>query len=232
LQKQNVIDNYVQSEMKRQHIPGLSFAIVKNGEVIHAQGYGLANVELNVAATPETVYHLASISKTFTAMGIMLLIEEGKVRLSDKITRYFDNIPDAWTGITIWHLLTHTSGLVHESKATDEEYWKDTTDQEVIRTAIGAPLRFLPGEQAAYSNLGYQLLGMIMHKVSEKPYAAFLKDRIFTPLGMTATWVYSLSDLIPNRASGYIWIDDVLQNGAYIAPTVIALANGGCFLLF
>ncbi len=227
LQKQNTIDNYIRTEMKRQHIPGLSFAIIRDGEAVQTQDYGLANVELNVAATPDTVYHLASISKTFTAVGIMLLVEEGKVELDDTIIQYLDGLPVAWESITVRHLLTHTSGLVHESKATDEEYWKDTTDQEVIRTSIGTPLLFSPGEKAAYSNLGYQLLGMLIRKVSGMPYDEFLKERIFKPLDMTATCVYSLAEVIPNRAAGYIWNDGILQNGAYIAPTVIALANGG-----
>ncbi len=109
------VDKYVQAEMQKQHIPELSLVVVRDGKIIKAKGYGLADVELNVPATPETVYRIGSISKQFIATGIMLLAEEGKLSVDDKISKYLDATPDTWRDITIRHLLTHTSGLVREA---------------------------------------------------------------------------------------------------------------------
>src|SRR5262249_27342628 len=103
------IDDYVRAEMAKQHIPGLALAVVRNGSIVKSQAYGLANVELNVPAQPDTVFKIGSVSKQFIATGIMLLVEEGKLSLDDKISKYLDGATDAWKEITIKHLLTHTS---------------------------------------------------------------------------------------------------------------------------
>jgi D-alanyl-D-alanine carboxypeptidase len=105
------VDDYVRGQMTKQHIPGLSLAVVKNEELMKASGYGLANVELNVPAQPETVYQIQSITKTFTATAVMLLANEGKVGLEDKINKYLDGLPGSWEEVTVRHLLTHTSGI-------------------------------------------------------------------------------------------------------------------------
>src|SRR3954454_18493187 len=102
------IDDYVQVQMRRQKIPGLSIAVVHNGEVVKAKGYGSANVELNVAATPETIYQSGSIGKQFTATLVMMLAQEGKLGLDDPVSKYIAEAPEAWKGITVRHLLTHT----------------------------------------------------------------------------------------------------------------------------
>src|SRR5262245_49643101 len=105
------VDAYIRTEMKARSIPGLALAVLRHGEVIKIEGYGLANVELDVAVTPDTVFELASVTKQFTAAAIMLLVEEGKVGLDDPISRYLTNTPNAWEAITVRHLLTHTAGL-------------------------------------------------------------------------------------------------------------------------
>src|SRR6185503_14855142 len=133
------IDDYVKAEMQRQHIPGTSIAVIKDGKVIKAEGYGLANVELNVPARPETVYKIGSVSKQLIATGILILIQDGKLSLDDKIGKFLEGTPDTWKEITVRHLLTHTSGLVREAPGFDP--LKPQADADVIKTAYPLPLR-------------------------------------------------------------------------------------------
>lgn len=195
------IDDYIKVQMQRHHIPGLSLTILKDGKVVKTKGYGLANLETGTPATPETVYKIASISKQFLATGILMLVQEGKLRLDDTIVPYLDDVPDTWKGITIRHLLTHTSGMVEDPPGFQP--FKQLPDAEVIKAAYMTPLLFAPGERWSYSNLAYFVLGEIIRKVSGKPWSAFLHERLFIPLGMTATRTTTTTDLVPHRAAGY-----------------------------
>ena len=112
-------DDYIKAEMLRQHIPGLSLAVLKDGKIVKAAGYGFANLKLEIPATPETVYKIGSVGKQFIATGIMLLVQEGKLDVDDPIGKFLEDTPPAWNGITIRHLLTHTSGLVYEPPGYD-----------------------------------------------------------------------------------------------------------------
>lgn len=227
------VDEYIEAEMRRQHIPGLSLAVVHGGKVVKTKGYGLANIELNVHATPNTVYQLQSITKSFVASGILLLVEDGKLGLDDRITSYLGGLPQTWSGVTVRHLLTHTSGIPNfvSDQGSGKEIvafaQKASSSEEIIGWAAGRPLRFVPGEARRYSNTGYHLLGMIIEKVSGKPWGQFLQERIFAPLDMTSTRVYSALDLIPNRASGYIRFGSVPQNGLWMTPAIMESAAGG-----
>ena len=226
------VDEYIEAQLRTQHIPGLSLAIVQAGKVVKSKGYGLANIELNVHATPGTVYQLQSITKSFVACGIMLLAEEGKLRLDDKITNYLIGLPQAWNGVTVRHLLTHTSGIPNfvsdqgSGKAIVEFAQKVSSSEEIVGWAAGRPLKFEPGEGRRYSSTGYHLLGLIVEKLSGKPWGQFLHDRIFAPLGMTRTRVWSTADIIPNRASGYVNFGS-LQNGLWMTPAYMESAAGG-----
>ena len=144
-------DDFVTAELKRQNIPGLSLAIVKDGKIIKAAGYGVANIKFNTVATPETVYKIASVSKQFIATGIMLLVQEARLGLDDRVSKYLEGTPATWNGITIRHLLTHTSGIVREAPGFDP--YKTISDAELIKTAYGLPLRFGPGEKWEYGNV-------------------------------------------------------------------------------
>src|SRR5580765_5531621 len=150
------VDDYVKAEMLKQHIPGVSLAVVKDGKIIKAEGYGLANIELNVPARPETVFKIGSVSKQFISAGILLLIQEGKISLDDSISKFLDGTPDTWKPITIRHLLTHTSGIVREAPGFDP--LKVQSDADVIKTAYSLPLRFAPGTKWEYANTGYFVL--------------------------------------------------------------------------
>jgi D-alanyl-D-alanine carboxypeptidase len=222
--KADKVDDYVKAEMQRQHIPGTSIAVLKDGKIIKAEGYGLANVELNVPAKPETVYKIGSVSKQLIATGIMILIQDGKLSLDDKISKFLEGTPDTWKEITIRHLLTHTSGIVREAPGFDPLKIQD--DMDVIKTAYPLPLRFAPGEKWEYCNVGYFSLAEIIRKVSAKPWGDYLNERLFQPLEMNATRTTTITEIIQNRASGYVWREGKLQN----ASNYFALRPSGAFL--
>jgi D-alanyl-D-alanine carboxypeptidase len=218
------VDDYVKAEMQKQHIPGTSIAVIKDGKIVKVAGYGFANVELNVPASPETVYKIGSVSKQFIASGIMLLIEEGKISLDDKVSKFLEGTPETWKEINVRHLLTHTSGILREAPGFDP--FKIQNDADVIKTAYGSAMRFAPGEKYEYCNVGYFTLAEIIRKVTGKPWGDYLNERLFAPLGMSSTRTTTTTDLVPNRANGYVWRDGKLLN----ATTYFALRPSGAFL--
>ncbi len=216
----DTIDDFVTAQMQKRHIPGVSLAVIKDGKVVKMRGYGLASVELGAPATENTVYEIASVTKSFTATAIMMLAEDGKLGLDDKITRYMSGLPPTWGEITLRHLLTHTSGV-----ASDPVPWSLETvgrpyaREELLNIIKGAPLQFPPGTMYRYANSDYYLLALIIEKVSGKSYGEFLAERIFTPLGMTATRVDDPWEVVPGRAAGYGWEHDRLNTPPQIHPS-------------
>jgi CubicO group peptidase (beta-lactamase class C family) len=221
------LDDAILHEMKRSHVPGVSVLVARNGKVIREQGYGMADLEHNIKVTPKTVFQSGSIGKTFTAALIVLLAEDGKLKLDDPISLHLANTPKAWEGITVRHLLTHTSGLGDPYAKLD--FRKDYTDEELIAFEGAIPTRFAPGEKWAYSNMGYHLLGFIANKVGGKFYGDQLRERIFAPLGMQ-TRIISESDIIANRSSGYEWDGKQIKNQAWVAPRLNTTADGSLYL--
>jgi Beta-lactamase class C and other penicillin binding proteins len=215
------VDDLVNEHLARTKLPAASIAVIQNGKVIKARGYGLADVEKKVPATEKTVYELGSITKQFTSTAIMMLVEEGKFRLDDKITGLLPGLPKAWSGVTVRHLLTHTSGIMGYTELPDFMTLtvKDATHEEVIKSVADKPMRFQPGEKWSYSNTGYFLLGMLIEKVTGKSYGAFLQERIFRPLRMTDTRVNDLSAAIPNRACGYTIKGGAVEKAPAISMT-------------
>jgi D-alanyl-D-alanine carboxypeptidase len=226
--KTDQIDDYIMAQMRQLHIPGVSLAIVRDGRTIKAQGYGFANIELKAPATKETVYEIGSNTKQFTAAAIMMLVEEDKVRLEDPITKYFPEAPKTWRGITIRHLLTHTSGIQNHVAVprwldvfrTNLAFETTPTRDELLKVFFKLPLEFQPGESWAYDNTGYYLLGIVIEKSSGKSYWQFLEERIFKPLGMTATRSTDPRPIVPNRASGYEWKNDHFENRPVLLPAI------------
>ncbi|MEK7834121.1 MAG: serine hydrolase domain-containing protein [Acidobacteriota bacterium] len=218
------VDDLIKAEMQRQRIPGLSLAIVKDGKIIKAEGYGLANVEHNIPAKPETIYKIASVSKQLFASGIMILAQDGKLSPEDKIGKFLEGTPESWNGVTLRHLMTHTSGIFREAPGFDP--FKIQKDFDVIKTAYPLPLQFPTGEKYQYCNVGYFSLAEIIARVSGKPWGEFLNERIFAPLGMAATQVTNSAAIIPNRADGYEWNKDKLQN----STDYLAVRPSGAFL--
>jgi D-alanyl-D-alanine carboxypeptidase len=226
------VDDFVKGWIEKQHVPGAAIAVIKDGAVVKTQGYGFADVENRVPTRPETVFKIGSVSKQFIATGIMLLVQDGKIAVNDAVSKYLEGTPKAWEEITLRHLLTHTAGLVREAPGFD--FNKLQADVDVVKTAYPVALISAPGEKYAYSNLGYFALAEVISKVSGKPWPEFLRDRVFAPLGMTATRLTSLAEIIPNRASGYAWRTGKLHNeddwpavrpsGAFVS-TVLDLAT-------
>lgn len=222
------VDDFVSAEMRRQHIPGLSLAVIKDGRVILIKGYGFANVEHQVPVKPETVFQSGSIAKQFTATAVMTLVEEGRLSLGDKISEYFPDAPERWKSITVRHLLTHTSGLGDYPPEFDLR--RDYTEDELLAVIKSAPLNYPTGMGWDYSNLGYVLLGILVHKVTGKFYGDYLAERVFKPLGMTRARVISESDLIPDRAAGYRLAGGELKNQEWVSPSVNTTADGSLYL--
>lgn len=222
------VDEIVKAEMKLQRIPGLSLAVVKDGQIVLAKGYGLANVEHQVPAKAETVFQSGSMGKQFTSMAVMMLVEEGKLSLSDSITKYFPESPASWKSITVRHLLTHTAGTTDYPR--DFDFRRDYTEDELLKRAQAVPLAFQPGEEWAYSNLGYVLLGLLIHKASGQFYGDYLQERVFRPLGMTTARIISEADIVPNRAAGYQLVQGELKNQNWVSPTLNTTADGALYL--
>jgi len=221
------LDDAVMAEMKRRHVPGLSVLVLKDGKVIKEKGYGTANLEHGVPVTPQTVFQSGSIGKTFTAALILLLEQDGKLRLDDPISRHLPDTPAAWSSITIRHLLSHTSGLGDPYDVID--FRKDYTDEELIALEATVPVRSAPGEKWAYSNMGFHLLGFIANRAGGKFYGDQLRERIFAPLGM-GTRVISEADIVPHRAAGYEWKKDAYKNQSWVAPRLNTTADGSLYL--
>lgn len=210
------LNEYMNALSEQQKFSG-SVLVAKEGEVLLSKGYGMANYELDVPNHTKSVFRLASVSKQFTAMAIMLLQEQGLLNVHDTISKHIPDYPNG-DKITIHHLLTHSSGI-HDLgylPTFREENIKPHTIEEVVNLYKNFPLKFNPGEKYSYSNSGYILLSYIIEKVSHKTFEAFLSEYIFTPLHMYNSGYDNSNTVIKNRASGYKMVDDKLLNSDYI----------------
>src|SRR5215831_2520498 len=223
------VDDYVKAEMTRQKIPGVSIAVVSNGEIKKAKGYGLANVELNVAATADTIFQSGSVGKQFTATLAMMLVEEGRMSLDDHISKYIPNAPATWKDITLRHLLTHTSGISNRIY-NQINMRQDYSEDELVEKIAALPLDFQPGEKWNYSNSGYVMLGILIHKATGRFYGDLLRGRIFTPLGMSTARIINEAEIVPNRAAGYRLVKGELKNQEWVSPALNTTADGSLYL--
>ena len=223
----DAVDEYVRSEMEKQHIPGLSLLVSRDGKPTRAQGYGLANVELQVPVKPETVFQSGSMGKQFTATAVMMLVEENKIGLDDPLTKFFPDAPPSWKQVTVRELLSHNAGFTDYPK--NFNFRKDYTEDEVLKIVEGIPLAYPPGTKWSYSNLGYATLGILIHRVTGKFYGDFLQERIFKPLDMSTTRIISEADIIPNRAAGYRLVKGELKNQEWVAPMINTTADGSLY---
>jgi CubicO group peptidase (beta-lactamase class C family) len=218
------VDDFVHAQMRKQHIPGMTLAVTRDDKPVKVLGYGLSNIELDTPARPETVFRIGSVSKEFIATGIILLANDGKLSVDDRISKYLEDAPEIWSEITIRHLLTHTSGLVREGPGFNA--LKAQSDAEIIKSAYSTPLVFKPGERWQYCNLGYFILAQIISKVAAKPWPEFMTERVFKPLAMDSTRTVEATPVVPNRASGYTYGNGTYQNAA----TLLALRPSGAFM--
>jgi CubicO group peptidase (beta-lactamase class C family) len=225
--KGDAVDQYVLSELARQHIPGIALLVSREGQIVRAKGYGLSNVELQVPVKPESIFQSGSVGKQFTATAVMMLVEEGRMGLEDPLTKFFPAAPALWKQVTIRQLLSHTAGFTDYPK--DFDMRKDYTEADLLKIVEGIPLAFPPGTSWSYSNLGYLTLGIVIHKVTGEFYGDFLQERIFRPLGMSTTRIMSEADIVPNRSAGYRLVKGELKNQEWVSPTLNTTADGSLY---
>jgi D-alanyl-D-alanine carboxypeptidase len=211
-------DRYVDYWFKAGKFMG-SVLVARNGETVFRKSYGWANAEWEVPNVPEAKYRLGSITKQFTAVAILQLVEQGKLKLDDPINKYLPNPPASWEAVTIEHLLTHTSGIPSYTGLPgffEKRISAPLTPIEIADLSRDLPLEFKPGEKFAYNNTGYVLLGYIVNKVTGVPYIDYLRAHVLDPAGMKDTGYDSFSEVIPRRATGYSGSVANLRNSRYI----------------
>jgi len=213
-------DNYLQELARKGEFMG-AVLVAKGADILISNGYGYANLELEVKNTPETIFRIGSMTKQFTSMLIMILVEEGKLNTDDKLIKFIPDYPDG-DKITIHHLLTHTSGIPNFTSLPEYKKHKMNSNapEETIAWFKNKPLDFEPGTQYKYSNSGYVLLGYIITKVSGMNYEKFLTKKIFKPLGMTSSGYDNHSRIIKNRASGYDASTGDIKNADYVDMSI------------
>jgi CubicO group peptidase (beta-lactamase class C family) len=226
-QAASAASDYVRAEIQKQHIPGVALLVARGGKIVQAEGFGLANVELQVPVRPETVFQSGSMGKQFTATAVMMLVEQGRVGLEDPLTKYFPDAPSSWKEVTVRELLSHTAGFTEYPEKFD--FRKDWTEDELLTVVKGIPLAYPPGTKWEYSNLGYLTLGILIHHVTGEFYGDFLQERIFRPLDMKTTQIISEADIVPNRAAGYRLVKGELKNQEWVAPMVNTTADGSLY---
>lgn len=224
------VDSYVKQEMQANHIPGMSVAVLSRGKIIFHRQYGLANIELSVPVHANSPFKIASLTKPFTAIAVLLLAEEGKLSLDHTLSRYLPELPSQWNTVTIRQALSHTSGIPDYFKSPEWSWrhsWRlDLTHEEFLQMTAKAPMTFKPGSSMKYSNSGFYVLGMLIEKVSGKSYQEFVDQHIFKPLLMKVTRRDNAGAIIANRVSGYTFLNDTLRNAEYTSDTW-AYSEGG-----
>ncbi len=211
-------------------VPGVSLLVLRNGKAVVRRSYGFADLERRVAATPQTNYRLASVTKQFTAASVLLLAQQGKLSISDRLKRWLPSLPPALDSVTIKHLLTHTSGIVDYEDLIPDSATTQVHDVDVLHLLESKDSTyFKSGTNYRYSNSGYALLALIVERASGKRFAAFLHDRIFASLGMNNTVAYEEGfSIVANRAYGYTMKDSVWVRKDQSVTSAV-LGDGGIY---
>jgi D-alanyl-D-alanine carboxypeptidase len=219
----------VAADVYRPGVPGAAVIVVRDGRVIFRKGYGLANLELNIPVKPEMVFRLASVTKQFTAVAVMMLVEQGRLSLQDDITKFFPGYPTGGRRITVENLLTHTSGIKdYTGKLWPARMREDLRVERLIDVFKDDGLEFEPGTKQSYSNSNYILLGAIIERLSGKEYRRFIEENIFRPLGMRHSYYEGAQELIPGRVSGYLKAEGTFYNAPYLSTTQLYAAGALC----
>jgi CubicO group peptidase (beta-lactamase class C family) len=215
------MDQIVQSYVADHTFMG-TVLVARGSQVLLSKGYGSANLEWEVPNSPSTKFRLGSVTKQFTAASILLLEERGKLSVNDPVRKYMPDAPAAWDKITIFHLLTHTSGIPNFTSFPDYPKLEPfaTTPEQLVARFRDKPLDFAPGERWNYSNSGYVLLSYLVEKISGTSYETFVRDNIFAPLGMKDSGYDSNSAITPHRATGYVRNNNRFENAGFIHMSV------------
>ena len=222
-----VLDEILSGQFKPTE-PGCAVLIAKKGQIIYERGFGSADRELNVPLKPEMIFRLGSVTKQFTAVAILQLMEQGKLSLQDSIQKFIKDFPYKGYKITIENLLTHTSGIKEYTQLDLPDPFirrKDFTPKQIIDLFKNEPFDFQPGTKFKYSNSGYFLLGYIIESVTNKTYKDFVEENIIKPFGLTNTYYDDASQVIPNRVKGYKKEDAIYENADYQSTTILFAAG-------
>lgn len=208
--------------------PGCAVLVGQKGKIIYDKGFGAANIELAVPMRPEMIFRIGSMTKQYTAIAILQLIEQGKISLQDSIQKFIKNFPYKGKTITIENLLTHTSGIkdyeqldAHIPNAIRIEF----PVKQIIDSLANLPLDFIPSAKFSYSNSNYFMLGYIIEQVSGKTYKDYLHENLFMPAGLSNTFYDSPTQIISNRASGYTKDSTSYKNVDYISMSLVYSAG-------
>jgi len=209
---------------------GMSVAVARDGRVVIARGYGMANLEHSVAVTPETVFHIASISKNILAAVVLQLVDEGKLRLDDDVTKYVPEAPTQGYHVTVRQLLNHTSGIYSFTSlpdaANNERF--ELTHEQVLGLIKDKPFEFEPGTRWRYDNAAFYLAGMVVERVTKQEYGAYVREHVFKLLGMSSASLCYARMVVPHLASGYEVEGGALVNAAFMSWKLAFAAGAIC----
>ncbi len=211
------LDNYIYNIFKNLQIgamPGASALVAQNGEIVYQKGFGYADIEKKIPVTPDTKFKIGSISKQFTAVAILKLQEEGKIKIDDKLSKYIPDFPGS-NEVTIYQLLTHTSGIHDYSVQPNLDMTKPITHQALLDIIKKLPYDFNPGERYLYNNSGFVILGYIVAQLSGKTLSEYLNETFFKPLGMNNTGIYKNNIVLNNEAQGYSMNGDTVKKADF-----------------
>jgi CubicO group peptidase (beta-lactamase class C family) len=207
----DIIDAYVEAEMKRLNVPGLALLVLRDGKVIKRKGYGFADLDKKIPVTPDHTFDMGSIGKSMTATCVMKLVEQGKVKLDEPIRTYLSDVPDSWRNITVRHLLTHTSGIAEYAAIPTIGLNDAYTTERWKKLVFASKLDFEPGRMHQYSNSNFTLLGNIIETVTGKRYVEVLREFVLQPAGMENTRFRPSASVARQAATGYFF-----QNGKHV----------------
>ena len=219
------IEHAVREAMDSTSTPGVAVAVVHGGEVLMSKGFGTANIETGSAVTTQTMFQSGSVGKQFTAAGVMVLVEDGRIDLGESIRTHLPDAPASWQPITIRHLLTHSSGIP-DYTGEAFEYETNYSEDDLVRMASGLDLEFTAGTRWNYSNTGYAMLGVMISRVTGVRYWDFLRERVFDPAGMPTIRINTATEIVPHRARGYMPSPGGLQNASHVAEQTNTTADG------
>jgi len=227
------IDSLVSAEVSGTPVAGLAVAVVKGRDTIALKGWGFADLENDVRATPAHVFRIGSVTKQFTSAAIMQLVEKGKVSLDDTLGAMLSNVPVAWRKVTLRQLLNHTSGIPSYTDlgpSWARRWREDMTPDTIVGLVARDTMNFAAGSRWRYNNTGYVLLGMIIEKASGQQYERYLQDQIFKPLGLNETSYCPTRPIVKNRAQGYDYVRTRREfvNAEYLSMTQPHAAGALC----
>jgi CubicO group peptidase (beta-lactamase class C family) len=222
------IDVFIKSEMQKRRIPGLQLAIVRNGEIIKTGNYGLANVQDSIPVTDNTVFNINSITKAFTGVAVLQLVEAGKLKLSSPVSTYLTGLPDAWNRVTVQQLLSHTSGIP-DIVDEEESVLISGNATSAWKMVQSHPMDFNPGDEFRYNQTNYLLLGRIIDTLSGKPFTEFITKEQLAKVDMIKTirsGFGATKDIVPHAAAGYTYRNGKLANMFFSFPPFLQTAAG------